>query len=257
MQSKYPKSTKFHWYDSILLRIIPPLGALLTKLLMISCRVIKVEGLKRARSAITQAGGGAVYATWHQRMSYYFHYFGSHHLTIMISQSRDGEYATRTAKWAGFKNVRGSSTRGGSSALKELTKRMKQGETGGMLADGPLGPVRVAKIGSVIMARDAEVPLIPILWGADRCWTLNSWDRYLIPKPFSRVVIHYAEPIWVPRSANGKKLEHYRRLLEERLNVGTRLCDEHFGSERPWRKVKGKDVPEVGPIPLQSGRRDK
>ena len=224
------------WHNPILLRLIPPLAALLIKLLMFSCRVVRVEGKERGREALGRSGGRAVYATWHQRMSYHFHYFGSRHLTIMISQSRDGEYATRVAKWLGFKNVRGSSTRGGPDALKELIQELKKGEIGGMLADGPLGPPRVAKIGSVIMARDAEVPLICVLWGADRCWIFNSWDRYLVPKPFARIVIYYAEPIWVPNSAEGEELEKHRCLFEERLNQGTAWCDKHFGEERPWRK---------------------
>jgi len=224
------------WHNIFLLRLMPPLAALLIKLLMLSCRVVKVEGKERGREALARSGGRAVYATWHQRMSYHFHYFGARHLIVMISQSRDGEYATRISKWLGFKNVRGSSTRGGSDALKELIQEIKKGEIGGMLADGPLGPPRVAKIGSVIMARDAEVPLICVLWGADRCWILNSWDRYLVPKPFARVVIYYTEPIWVPPSAEGEELEKYRCRFEERLNQGTAWCDKYFGEERPWRK---------------------
>ena len=239
----------YRWYDAIFLRIIPPLSALLIKLLMLSCRVVKIEGLDREEEAISRSGGGAVYATWHQRMSYHFYYFGSRHVTTMISRSRDGEYATRVAAWLGFKNVRGSSTRGGSKALKQLVQRIKEGETGGMLADGPQGPARVAKIGSVAIARDAEVPLIPVVWGADRCWTFNSWDRYLIPKPFARVAILFAEPIWIPQSAKGDELEAYRRLLEERLNQGVRWCDEQFGAERPWRKVTEEGMPEIGPLP--------
>ena len=117
-----------------------------------------------------------------------------------------------------------------------------------MLADGPLGPARVAKIGSLILARNSDAALIPILWGADRCWTLNTWDRYLIPKPFARVVVYYCEPIRVPRSAKGEELESYRRVFEERLNQGTRWCDEQFGTERPWRKVREKGIPEIGPF---------
>jgi len=245
----YLKSSKrdiFRWYDTILLWVIPPLAALLIKLLMLTCRVIRVEGQDRERAAISRSGGGAVYATWHQRMPYHFHYFGSRHVTVMISQSRDGEYVARVAAWLGFKNVRGSSTRGGSKAMRELVKRIREGEIGGMLADGPLGPARVAKMGSVAIARDAEVPLIPVLWGADRCWIFNSWDRYLVPKPFARVVIFYAEPIWIPQSAVEEELEGYRRLFEERLNQGARWCDEQFGSERPWRKVTEEGMPEIG-----------
>jgi hypothetical protein len=211
------------------------------KLLMLSCRVVRLEGLERAQEAVSRTRGGAVYATWHQRMSYHFHHFGSRHVTMMISRSRDGEYAARVARWLGFREVRGSSTRGGSQALKEIIERMGKGEIGGMLADGPQGPPRKAKVGSVIMARDAGVPLVPVLWGADRCWVFNSWDRYLVPKPFARVAILYEEPILVPPDAEGERLEACRALFEDRLNRGTRWCDEQFGVVRPWRKeAKGK-----------------
>lgn len=236
------------WYDSILLKVIPPMAALLIKLLMLTCRVVRVEGSERERETLSRSDGRAVYATWHQRMSYGSHYFGLRHLTIMVSNSRDGEYAARIASWLGFKSVRGSSSRGGLRALKELVRRIEGGEIGGILADGPQGPARVAKKGPMIIARDAGVPLIPLLWGADRCWVFNSWDRYLVPKPFARVAIFYGEPIWIPPSTRGKELEKYRSLFEERLNQGARWCDEQFGPERPWRKATKEGLPEVGPL---------
>ncbi len=226
------------WYDPLLLRVLPPLIAMLVKLLMLSCRVIKVKGKEHERRAFAEGDGKAIYITWHQRMSYHFHYFGSRHVTVMISQSRDGEYVTRIAKWLGFKNVRGSSTRGGAEALREMTERIKNGDIGGMLADGPVGPARVAKLGSVILARDTGCPLIPILWSADRCWILNSWDRYMIPKPFAKIFFYYAEPVWVPSDADRETLEIYRRQVEDSLNKSTSLCDAYFGADRPWRKVK-------------------
>ena len=242
MKQPTGKKTKspLRWYDAFLLRVIPPLVALIVKLLMLSCRVIRVEGKEREAEALSRSGGAMIYVTWHQRMSCHFHYLGSRHVTVMISQSRDGEYAARTAGWLGFKNVRGSSTRGGMDALKELVRRIRQGETGGMLADGPRGPARVAKIGSVILARDTQAPLVPILWSADRCWILNSWDRYIIPKPFARLVFFYGEPMMVPKTAKRKEMESYRLLLEERLNQATTWCDSQFGPERPWRKEKEK-----------------
>jgi lysophospholipid acyltransferase (LPLAT)-like uncharacterized protein len=243
-----PKTDNYPWYDLILLRIIPPLAALLIKLLMLSCRVAEIEGEEKEREAISRSGGGAVYAGWHQRMSYLFHHFGSSNATTMISQSRDGEYAARAARWLGIKSVRGSSTRRGLGALKELVQEIRDGAVGGMLADGPVGPARMAKIGSLVIARDAEVPLIGVVWGADRCWVLNSWDRYLIPKPFARVAILYTEPILIPKTAKGEELESYRKLFEERMNQGARWCDEQFGPERPWRKVKEEGMPEIGPL---------
>jgi lysophospholipid acyltransferase (LPLAT)-like uncharacterized protein len=245
MNSPSTQIPSLYWYDSILLRVIPPIVALICKTLMLSCRVVRVEGQQRELDALSR-WGGAIYPTWHQRMLYLSHYLGSRNVTAMISHSRDGEYAARTARLLGFESVRGSTTRGGTEALRAIISRIKRGENGGMLADGPLGPARVAKIGSIIMARSARVPLLPLTWGGDRCWLFNSWDQYLVPKPFARVVVYIAEPIWVPRSAKVDELEEYRRLLEERLNDGTRWCDEQFGAERPWQKVKaeGPGVPK-------------
>ena len=236
------QNPSLYWYDHVLLQVIPPLAAILTKTLMLSCRVVKVEGRQRELDALSRRGG-AIYPTWHQRMSYLSHYLGTRNVTAMISQSRDGEYAARTARLLGFKSVRGSTTRGGTGALRAIISRIKQGENGGMLADGPQGPARVAKMGSILMARSAGVPLLPLTWGGDRCWVFDSWDQYLVPKPLARLVVYTGEPIWVPRSAKADELEGYRRLLEERLNEGTRWCDEQFGAERPWQKVKAEAKP--------------
>ncbi|MFC1867887.1 lysophospholipid acyltransferase family protein, partial [Thermodesulfobacteriota bacterium] len=192
--------------------------------------------------------GRAVYATWHQRIAFNVCQIADRDVTVMVSQSRDGEYAARIINHFGLKDVRGSSTRGGRNALKELIQKILDGTSGGMVVDGPLGPARVAKTGAVILARNANVPLIPVAWGTDRCWTLNSWDRFIIPKPFARIVYCFAEPIWIPSSADGEEIGKYRKLLEDRLNHGARWCDEQLGQERPWRKVTAKDIPEIGPL---------
>lgn len=240
------------WYDPLFLAVLPPLAAAALKLLMLSCRLVQVRGGERMEEAVARAGGGGIFTSWHQRMSYNFHTLGRRRITVMISRSRDGEYTTRMATLLGFKNVRGSSTRGGRRALKEIIGRMKNGEPAGMLADGPQGPARVAKLGSVIMSRSAGVPIIPILFGAERAWMFNSWDRYLVPKPFSRVALYYGDPIWVPRRARGPEMEKYRLLLEESLNEGAKWCDERFGRERPWRKVRRPGEPEIGPLPQEA-----
>lgn len=245
---KFSDIKRFRWVDAFLMAVLPALAALAIKSLLSTCRVVKAEGMERHDEAIRNSGGGAVYVTWHQRMSYFFYFGGSHHVTTMVSRSRDGEYVARLAAWLGFRTVRGSSSRGGARAVRELVRRMREGELGGMLADGPQGPARVAKAGTVMIARDAKVPIIPVLWGADRCWAFNSWDRYLLPKPFAKVVLLAAEPLYVPENADAQALESYRLILEGRMNEGTRWCDEHFGIERPWRKATEEDMPETGPI---------
>jgi hypothetical protein len=182
-------------------------------------------------------------------MSYHFHYFGKLHLLMMISGSRDGEYAAKLASCFGFGHVRGSSTHGGSQALKDMIAKLNEGlDSAGMLADGPQGPPRVVKMGSLVISRDTGLPLMGVLWGADRCWTLNSWDRYLIPKPFSRIVIKYTKPMWIPAGSSGPTLENLRVEFERRLNEAARFCDLYFGPEHPWRRSKKDGIPEIGPL---------
>jgi hypothetical protein len=231
---------KFQTLDGLLLRIVPPLSALLIKLLMLTCRVVKVRGEEGYREALARSGGGAVYTTWHQRMPYFSHYFRSGKVTILISSSRDGEYAARIAAWLGFNNVRGSSTRGGAKALREIIRMIRDGGKGGFFADGPQGPARIAKMGAVLAARGSHAPLIPAAWGADRAWIFNSWDRFLVPKPFARIAVCFAEPLWIPPRAGHVDLEKYRQLVEDRLNECARWCDVQFGPERPWRKMEGR-----------------
>jgi lysophospholipid acyltransferase (LPLAT)-like uncharacterized protein len=256
MNSISKVKSPLRWYDPIILIILPSVVTLIIKLILYSCRVTKVEGRERAVEALEQSQGKAVYATWHQRVIFHARHLAHTNLTVMVSQSRDGEYATRLVNLFGHTTVRGSSTRGGALALKELTQKIKEGGRGGILADGPLGPARVAKIGAVIMAHEAQVPLITITWGGDRCWIINSWDRFMMPKPFARIIIYYPEPIWISLSVDSKELEDYRRLLEERLNQGTGWCDAQFGLERPWRKVKEKGQREVGPLDLSPDQKN-
>lgn len=238
MQSRYNEKPNLNWYDSILINIVPSIAALLIRLWMKTCRLSTIQGLEKEKDALADSNGKAIYTTWHQRMSYLFYFSSSRDVTVMISQSKDGEYAARTANRLGLKDIRGSSTRGGYRALKELARRIEKGQRGGLLADGPQGPPRIAKLGAIAMARDTGAPIIPVLWGADHCWTFNSWDRYLIPVPFTRVVVNIGDPIKVPPSAGKKEMDEFRLLLEKRMNQATDWCDQYFGKERPWYKVE-------------------
>ena len=234
MSKKVKKS--MYWYDPILFKIAITLCALFIRLTFISYRLAKVKGVENEEIALSQSKNMVIYASWHQRLIYHVHRLVDRNVTVMVSKSRDGEYAARFINALGLRDVRGSSSRGGMDALNELKNRMKNGANGGMVLDGPLGPPRVAKIGTVILARMTGAPIIPIVWGADRCWELNSWDRFIIPKPFARISYYYGEPIWVPSSAAGEDLEEYRQILEDKLNSMTRWCDKQFGEERPWRR---------------------
>jgi len=233
MKSKEYKSP-LRPYDRLLLLALPPLLALLIKVLTASCRVVKIQGLEREAEALA-ASATALYATWHQRMMYLSRFMKPRRLWILVSQSRDGTYGAETAKWLGFRTIRGSSSRGGARALLQVSKQLKDGHAVGILADGPRGPARAAKPGPVLLAAKAGVPLLPVMWGADRCWVLDTWDRYLIPKPFARIAVHIGKPIYVPRATRREDLEVYRRRFQDEMNAAASWCDEQFGQERPWR----------------------
>jgi lysophospholipid acyltransferase (LPLAT)-like uncharacterized protein len=249
MVKKSDPKNIFRWYDPLIFYILLPLVTSVIKLLLLSYRLVKIEGTDLEKKALEISGGKAVYCSWHQRLVFHPWYLSKRGVTVMVSQSRDGEFAARFINALGLGDVRGSSTRGGLGALIKLKQKILARETnGGMVVDGPLGPARVAKMGAVTLAKSSGAPLMPIMWGTDRCWVLNSWDRFIIPKPFAKIVYCHTEPIWVPESANDDELERCRKLLEDSLNKAATWCDQQLGEEKPWRKVKKDGIPEKGPI---------
>ncbi|NLD37729.1 MAG: lysophospholipid acyltransferase family protein [Desulfatiglans sp.] len=253
MPKRSKRTTSYRWYDPLIFYILFPLITSLLKLLLSSYRLIRVEGTELEKEALARSGGKAVYCSWHQRLAFHPLYLSKRGVTVMVSQSRDGEFAARFINALGLGDVRGSSTRGGLGALIKLKQKILAGETnGGMVVDGPLGPARVAKMGAVLLAKNSRTPLMPVMWGTDRCWVLNSWDRFIIPKPFAKIVYCHTEPILVPESASDEDLEMYRKQLEESLNMAAKWCDEQLGEEKPWRKVKKDGIPETGPIDTEA-----
>ena len=234
-------SYRFTFWEKLFLRIGPLVAAFLVKLWCRSCRVVAREHEEREREAVKKYGG-SVYATWHQRMFYYLYDFGSRHVTMMISRSKDGEYANALGFRLGFLSVRGSGTRGGHDAMYALIEKIKGGgHTAGMMADGPKGPPRVLKMGSVKIARETGVPIIPVMYGAKRRIVLKSWDRYFLTVPFTKVVLLHGEPVFVPPGADEQECERIRRLVEDRMNEMADRCDRWWGGN-PVGKP-GYDLP--------------
>ncbi len=137
---------------------------------------------------------------------------------FVISPSRDGEFAMRMLERIGGKAVRGSATRSGVQAMRGLYRAVTRDERSAVIpADGPRGPRRHCKQGAVMLARLAEVPVIPIAFEASPSWRLRTWDRLLIPPPFSRIAIAVGNAMTVPRDLETDELESETRRLETRL----------------------------------------
>lgn len=135
---------------------------------------------------------------------------------FLVSGSVDGDVPERVARAWGAEVIRGSANQSGALALRDQHRKMREGYSIVTTADGPRGPQHEFKAGTVLMARVAGVPIVPIGFAADRAWYLEKrWDRFMIPKPFARIVIAIGEPVPVPRSVPVDKLEPLRLNVQE------------------------------------------
>lgn len=138
---------------------------------------------------------------------------------FLISSSVDGEVPDRIARSWGAEVIRGSSNQTGALVLRDMQQLMKRGVSVVTTADGPNGPKYEFKVGAVLMARIGGAPMVPLACAADRAWTLNRWDDFMIPKPFARVVYAIGEPIMVPPDSPVNELEEFRVRMEDATNV--------------------------------------
>jgi len=141
---------------------------------------------------------------------------------VMSSNSYDGEYMGRIIRKFGFVAVKGSSSRNAVRALLGLRRALEDGWTVAFTLDGPRGPRYKVKPGPVALARSAGVPLTMFHMAVDRAWVLNTWDRLMIPKPFSRVLMRFGKLIPVPRDATDEDIERYQQELQASLD---RVCE--------------------------------
>jgi lysophospholipid acyltransferase (LPLAT)-like uncharacterized protein len=171
-----------------------------------------------------------IYAMWHRCVLPATYCFRDRQIAVITSRSFDGEYIARIIERFGFRAVRGSSSRGGAGALLASQEEINQGRSVGFTIDGPRGPRYVAKPGAVMLARNTGAPLVPLYVAPDKAWVLNSWDRFMIPKPFSRVVVHLGKIIQVSRAAEGKELDRYQAELQASLERVQAIAEEKVGA---------------------------
>jgi len=150
-------------------------------------------------------------------------------INMLISQHRDGALIARTVSHFGIDTVSGSTTRGGSAALRGMLKALKAGQCVGITPDGPRGPRMRAAEGVVQIARMSGVPVIPVAYSTSRRRLLSSWDRFLVAWPFSRGVIVWGDPIEVPSGASPQVMAEKRQQVEDSLNAITADADRRMG----------------------------
>jgi lysophospholipid acyltransferase (LPLAT)-like uncharacterized protein len=158
-----------------------------------------------------------IYAFWHDSIFLLPYTHRNSGIMILVSESKDGEIATGILRRFGYEVVRGSSKRRGTRALIELFDSMRKGKSVAITADGPRGPRYEAKEGAVFLAGKLQAPIIPVATGVKRFWTLErSWDKLVLPAPFTEGVVLYGEPIMV-NGTSREEIETKRRELEAAL----------------------------------------
>ncbi|MEI8172664.1 MAG: lysophospholipid acyltransferase family protein [Deltaproteobacteria bacterium] len=181
-----------------------------------------------------KSGQKMIGAIWHQRIFIVMGYarrFQMYQPAVMISQSRDGEMIADIYRRFHFRPVRGSSSRGGREALAAMIADLAQNQFAVHVLDGPRGPRGVVKPGLIVMAQASGVPIFPFYITVDRAWVLKSWDRTLIPKPFSRVFVRWGRPFHVPKHLDEAGFETIRKEIEQHMKENQTRDDRNLGWE--------------------------
>ena len=214
--------------DYLLLRLVPPLGAGLIRFVHMTMR-IETEA-RPDWDAMNDEKRGVIFAFWHNRLLLMPYISRGRQAAVLISQHRDGELISRTMSFFGFSSVRGSSTRGGGAALRRMPKLLRKGTDVAITPDGPRGPRYQVQPGAVYLARLSGCPVYPVTFASDRFRSFNSWDRFQVPKLFSRGVFVWGKPVRVVRSDD---LEEKQRELEATLREITDRADRWFSHPAP------------------------
>ncbi len=167
---------------------------------------------------LERQGKYAIYAFWHAHMLLPAYVGKNRNVKVLISQHRDGEYIAQIVQRLGYGVARGSTTRGGAKALLRMIKKIKDESISlAITPDGPKGPRFVAQSGAILLGQKTQYPIIPVMIYLAKYWELPSWDRFCIPKPFSKARIFYGNPISVPPKLEKLEMEEYRASLENEL----------------------------------------
>lgn len=178
----------------------------------------KVEGFEHFEATFAD-GRRPIMAFWHGRILPATYFFRHRGIVVITSENFDGEWIAGIIERFGFGTARGSSSRGGVRALLQLKRDMAQGMPAGFTVDGPRGPARVAQSGAVWLSKATGNAVLPFHLEAAHHWTLTSWDRTQIPKPFSTVAIVIGEPFVVPGDADEAAIERARLRLQHDLRA--------------------------------------
>lgn len=219
-------NSRFRLSQRLALFAVPRLTALILAAIGVTLRF---ETIAEAGAEPATPPARGIFCFWHRCTLPAGWYFRRFRCSILISQSFDGELIARTLALLGYGSVRGSSSRGGAAGLMALRDVLAKGEPVVFTADGPRGPIYETKIGPVKLSEMTGEMIGSFYLLPQHAWTVRSWDRFLIPKPFSRVVVSWARPVAPPLpEADDAALEAKRQELNAALERARIAAEAHF-----------------------------
>ncbi len=222
-------SPRFTLIQRLVLAVVPPVVSAMLWLVSRTWRfeVIAEEGVIPV--LFGERPGPEIYCFWHQCVFPCTVYFRHSRAVILISRSLDGELITRTLRMWGFDAVRGSSSRGAREGLLGLRHIIETGGTAIFTADGPRGPIYQTKMGPIKLAQMTGAPIGAFHLEPERAWTMSSWDRFLVPKPFTRIVVSWAQWTRVPADLPAEEFEPKREELNAAIERARLRALAYFG----------------------------
>jgi hypothetical protein len=219
---------KFTFSQRLVLAVVPRLVWALLWIVSRTWRfeVIAAEGVVPV--LFGERPGPEIYCFWHQCVLPCTVYFRRSYATILISRSFDGELITRILKMFGFDAVRGSSSRGAREGLVGLARVIESGGTAIFTADGPLGPIYRTKMGPIKLAQVTGAPIGCFHLEPEHAWIMRSWDRFLVPRPFTRIVVSWGPWTRVSSNLPSEEFEPKREELNAAIEYARVRALEHF-----------------------------
>jgi lysophospholipid acyltransferase (LPLAT)-like uncharacterized protein len=220
---------KFTFFQRLVLAVVPRLVWALLWVVSLTWRFeeIAVEGVTPLIFGLE--AGARIFCFWHQCVLPCTVYYRRSHATILISRSFDGELITRILEHFGFHAVRGSSSRGAKEGLLGLARVIEKGGPAIFTADGPRGPIYRTKMGPIKLAQTTGAPIGCFHLEPEHAWTVRSWDRFLVPKPFTRIVVSWGPWTRVPADLADDEFESRREELNAAIEIARMRALEYFG----------------------------
>ncbi|TGK21199.1 DUF374 domain-containing protein [Leptospira fluminis] len=225
MQQKMESPEKDGLKRKILVWLVPTLVVFLQRIIGLTSSLIEIG--KEEFDSLFKSKKPFILSIWHTNVLYSPYLHRGRKVAVLISESKDGDFITGVVHRFGNTSIRGSSSKGGSKALKAMIVHLKKNLPAAFTPDGPRGPALIVQPGLIASAQVSQVPIVPFHYECTRQWILEkSWDKHRVPKPFTTFVVSYGKPIWIPRNLTEEEFESQRLLVQDAMIRNKQIAEK-------------------------------